>query len=90
MKKTKKSKTPKAAPPTEPLWAAHERMKLGDGYSEHDKKRIREITIQLVEGMVRTGELKDPEDRQALKKAVERCARDARQAYNAALEFLCG
>jgi hypothetical protein len=87
---TKRTKTPKAAPvSTGPLWAEHEKMKLGDGYSEHDKQRIRTITAQLVEGMVLKGKL-DPEDRDALKKAVEQCARDARQVYNAALEYVCG
>jgi len=86
--KSKKTKAPKAVP-SGPLWEEHEKMKLGDGYSEHDKQRIRVITAQLVEGMVLKGEL-NPEDRDALKKAVEQCARDARQVYNAALEYVCG
>lgn len=86
--KSKKTKTPKAAP-SGPLWEEHEKMKLGDGYSDHDKNRIRAITVMLVEGMIVKGKL-DPDDTVALKKAVEQCARDARQVYNAALEFLCG
>lgn len=72
-----------------PLFEEHEKMKLGDGYSEHDKERIRAITAQLVEGKVIKGEL-NPKDTEALKKAVKECAQIAKSTYNAALEYLCG
>lgn len=76
-------------PVRKPLFAEHEKMKLGDGYSEHDKDRIKSITAQLVEGRVLKGEL-NPEDDAALKKAVMEAGHTARQVYNAALEYVAG
>lgn len=71
------------------LFTKDEKMKLGPGYSPHDTERIRSLTAQLVTGRVASGSL-NPEDTQALKAAVAECARDAKAAYDAALEFLSG
>lgn len=72
-----------------PLFAEHERYKLGSHYSEHDKTRIRAITAQLVESLVLKGEL-DPENPEDLKKAIKDAAHIAVTTYNATLEFLAG
>jgi hypothetical protein len=56
---------------------------------EQARKRIVEITVMLVEGMVAAGEV-DPDDDEALRTATRRCAADARATYNAALEFISG
>lgn len=53
------------------------------------RKRIIEITIMLVDGMVERGEL-DPDDDVALRAASRKAAADARSAYYAALEFISG
>lgn len=66
-----------------------ETQKRRNWETEEDFKRIREITITLVAGQISKGEL-NPEDETALKKAVQQAARDARQAYYAALEFMSG
>jgi hypothetical protein len=78
------------APVRKSLFAPEERMKLGErGYSKEDVEKIRNITARLVEGQVLKGTL-NPEDDEALKKAVKQAGREALQAYNAALEFVSG
>jgi len=64
-----------------------ERMKLGPGYTEDDKKKIQSIATRLVAGQVEAGKL-NPEDDEALKKAVMQASRDAKAAYDAAVDFL--
>lgn len=53
------------------------------------RKRIIQITEQMLTSMVIKGEL-DPEDEVALRAAAQRCAADATAIYNAALEFVSG
>jgi len=53
------------------------------------RKRVIEITCQMVESMVLKGEI-NPDNAEELKKATRQCARDAWEAYRAAEEFLSG
>jgi hypothetical protein len=76
-------------PVRKPLFAEHEKMRLGDGYSDHDKERIRTLASRFVEGRVLKGEV-NPENDVELKAAVKKAGLEALQAYNAALEFLSG
>lgn len=59
------------------------------GFSDYDMKRIRAIACQIVEGMVIDGKL-NPDDPEAIKKAVIQAGCDAKQAYAAALEYVSG
>lgn len=59
------------------------------GETEEDRKKIVNIACRLMEGQVLAGKL-NPDDPEALKKAAIQAGKDARQAYYAALEFICG
>ena len=56
---------------------------------QYRKERILEITCRMVESRVSKGEvnLDDPED---LKRAVKAAAKDAKAAYDAAVEYISG
>lgn len=62
---------------------------MSHGLSEPDRRRIVEITVAIVSGMVAKGEV-DPEDDDALRAATKRASEDARAAYLAALEYVRG
>lgn len=72
-----------------PLFEPHEKLNLRDGYTDHDRERIKTLTIQMVESRVMKGEV-DAEDPVALKKAVMEAGKMMRSAYNAALEYVSG
>lgn len=87
-KKPKKSETKRVKVVTlkTPMFAEEEKMRIKD---PEDRKKIRNLTVALVAGMVEKGNL-DPRDNAALKKATMESAKLAHHAYYAALEFLCG
>lgn len=72
-----------------PLFAEHEKMKLGSGYSADDRQRIINLTSNIVESRVLKGEV-NPDDPESLKAAVKDAAHLAKSAYNATMEFLAG
>jgi hypothetical protein len=80
---------PQRYPERKPLFAEHEKMRLGPSYTDHDRERILALTRSFVEGRVASGEL-NPENEYALKKAVKQAAFEAQQVYNAALEYMSG
>lgn len=55
---------------------------------EAAKKRIIEITVQMVTDKIAKGEVEDTDE--ALRKVTRECAAIARAAYNAAMEYLAG
>lgn len=55
-----------------------------------DKEAIVNITLQLVAGKIRKGELDPNCSDEELKKVSRECAAIARSAYFSALEFLSG
>jgi hypothetical protein len=59
------------------------------GFTKEDMAKIRAIAVRLVEGLVIKGDL-NPEDPVALKKAVLKAGQEAKQVYNAALEYISG
>jgi hypothetical protein len=54
---------------------------------EHATRRIIAIATELLAGMVANGDV-NPDDEAAMKRAADECARTARDAYFAALEFI--
>lgn len=56
---------------------------------ERDRKRIIELTMQIVAGQIEKGEV-DPDDEKALREAAKKAAALARTVYFAALEYVSG
>jgi len=56
---------------------------------ERDRKRIIELTMQIVAGQIEKGEV-DPADEKALRETTKKAAALARTAYFAALEYVGG
>jgi hypothetical protein len=67
------------------LFKPEERLHIED---PETKKRVTAITTMMVTKRVADGKL-DPNDTEAMKKAIKEAARDALAAYNAALDFVC-
>ncbi len=61
-------------------------------YDEHAKRRIKAIAIQIVTGMVANGEIagSDAAIEEGIRAAMPQAIEDARLAYTAAEEFICG
>ena len=68
------------------LFALGDRLRIADPVA---RKRVIEITCQMVESMTAKGEV-NPDNAEELKNAIRECARDAWEAYKAAEEFTRG
>ncbi|MYM92623.1 hypothetical protein [Duganella vulcania] len=58
------------------------------GYSEQEKAQIKTLMCRLVEGRIESGEIEATDE--AIKAAMPQALADAKAAFNAAAEYLCG
>ena len=65
--------------------ARHDRL---TGYDKADRRRIINLAMTLVTGMVARGEIEDSE--KAIRAAMPKAFQDAKQVVNAVAEYLCG
>ncbi len=63
-------------------------MSVLANYTEDEKSRIKAIACQLIEGQIVAGKLECTDE--AIRAAMPQAIEDARQAYTAAVEFVCG